>query len=361
MNRLIIALSLTAGLAVTALSCARPLDWTDPMEPENNKDMVTVVFSVAGEERAKATGVSAASEVRIGRWAVFAFDQSIGWYRYATSLSGEDIPMNLVAGRSYSCYAIVNYSTSGTGAFQPEHVKTPSDLTEKVAYLGDNSVGNLLMFGADTIVPEAGESGTRSICVQRIVSRINITRVAVDFSEAPALAAKTFTLKHIYITNAYRTTRFGDDFPASGLSGSRSAWYNSGGWHRGENGESSMDALLGGRNLNAVITQANPYTVTHTFYAFPNATKKANDNHSMERWTPRCTRIVLEATLDDDTVYYWVNVPEMERNHIYTADNVVIRGRGSNDPEIYDIDPGVLDVSFNIRDGWDGNDRELNL
>lgn len=348
-------------VAYGALSCAKTPVWANPLEPENSADMVTVFFSVDGDVPGKATGVSDASEKSIGRWTVFAFDQSVNWFRYATSQSGGEIPMNLIAGRTYTCYAIVNYSTVGTGAFNPAQVRSPSDLTGKVAYLGDNSVGNLQMFGSQTIVPAAGEKGSRSIRVQRIVSRINLTKVAVDFSDAPALKTKTFTLRHIYVTNAYRTTRYGADYPASGLSGSRSAWYNTGGWHRGESAESGMDALLGGRNLNTVITKDSPYTVTHTFYAFPNAVKKADDNHSLDRWTSRCTRIVLEVTLDDTTMYYWVNVPEMERNHIYTADSVVIRGRGSNDPEIYDIDPGAIDVSFHIDDGWDGTGGELYL
>ncbi|MBO6097366.1 MAG: hypothetical protein J6P56_08675, partial [Bacteroidales bacterium] len=109
------------------------------------------------------------------------------------------------------------------------------------------------------------------------------------------------------------------------------------------------------------ITPDAPYTVPLSFYAFPNPHPLVGDRHDMTVWTRRCTRVVIEATLGSETMYYQINVPEMERNYVYSAANIVIRGRGSSDPEIIDIDPDILDLSFDINDGWDGNDNELNL
>lgn len=345
---------------LTICSCAKPLEWSDPYQPENNGDMVTVLFSAHDAGKSKATGITDESERVIGRWCVFAFDDQNNWFRYATSDSGDDIPMNLRAGRQYTCYAIVNYSTMGTGAFVPSTVSAPAQLAEKVAYLGDNAVGRLLMYGSETITPSAS-SQECGIAVKRIVSRININGIGVDFSDKPYLAEKTFTLRHVYVTNAYRTTTYGDDYSAADLSSARTAWYNSGGWHRGENAETSMDNLLGQRGINAVLTAGSPYTVPLSFYAFPNPVDLADDDHQMDIWTRRCTRLVIETTLGNETLYYQVNVPAMERNHVYTASNIVIRGRGSSDPEIVDIDPSVLDLSFDMEDGWDGSDAEVNL
>ena len=342
------------------LSCAKPLQWVNTQEPENRDDMVTVLFSAAEGGLSKVSGITDASERHIGRWAVFAFDNSSSWFRYATSDSGGDIPMNLLAAHSYSCFAIVNYSTSGTGAFLPATVSTPDDLSEKVAYLGDNAVGNLLMYGSASFTPLTGAQDC-TIPVKRIVSRINVAGISVDFSEKPHLAAKTFTLRHIYITNAYRTTKYGSDYSWTEISDARAAWYNSGGWHRGENGESGMDSLLGQRNINAVITQANPYTVLQSFYAFPNPLSREDDDQQLTVWSRRCTRIILEATLGDETMYYQIHVPSMERNYVYTAADIVIRGRGIHDPEIPD-DSYSLDVNISIQDGWDDPaGGELNL
>ena len=348
-----------AILLLLSVSCAKPLEWVNPQEPENSGDMVTVLFSAA-EAGSKATGISDESERSIGRWAVFAFDDSSNWFRYATSDNGGDIAMNLRAGRQYTCYAVVNYSTSGTGAFVPSTISEPAHIKNKMAYLGDNAIGRLLMYGSVTITPVAGIQDCH-IAVKRIVSRINITGIAVDFSAKPLLADKTFTLRHVYVTNAYRTTPFGADYTAAQLSDARTAWYNSGGWHRGENAETAVDALLGQRGINTVITPNAPYTVPLSFYAFPHPHPLVGDRHDMTVWTRRCTRVVIEATLGSETMYYQINVPEMERNYVYSAANIVIRGRGSSDPEIIDIDPDILDLSFDINDGWDGNDNELNL
>lgn len=347
-------------------SCAKPLKVDEQTEPKGEEeDLVTVIFSANSGMDTRAIGISDASESTINRWAIFVFDAVNGWYTHETSATGGSIPVTLRAGRTYDCYAMVNYATSGTGAFNPASVHTTADLTNKVAYLSDNAVGSLLMYGKTSITPSVVNydpedpstlvSETKSINVTRIVSRIDVKKVAVDFSEKPALASKTFTLKHIYITNLYKTTRYSSDYSFLELSGSRTSWYNTGGWHRGEVEESSIDAIVGDRNINAAITASTPHTTVHSFYAFPNVTPKVSDSNETGIWTIRCTRIIIEATLDSETLYYHVDVPAMERNHIYSANNITIKGRGSNDPEANDVDPDVLDVDFSISaDGWDG-------
>jgi hypothetical protein len=261
---------------------------------------------------------------------------------------------------------VANYPVSGTGAFDPSAVRTPSDITGRVAYLGDNAPDALMMYGYTTIIPEpvewdpedpeAAVPESRTISVRRLVSRIDLRGLSVDFSGKPALEGKTFTLRRIYVTNAYRTTRYGTPYTFSELSPTRSAWYNSGGWHRGEGAETGMDRLLGDLSVNRVVSAGSPYTGSHSFYAFPNPTTTANDVRTMEAWTRRCTRLVIEATIGDDTVYYAITAPAMTRNRIYAASSVVIHGRGSNDPEIIDIDPEIItaDVTPVIDDDWDG-------
>ena len=352
--------------------CARPLPDTDPEAPTGTGPLVEVVFSASGEAGGvltRATGITPAAEQAVGRWAVFAFDNDSGWFAFSGSESGGSVTINLRAGRTYTCHAIVNYPVSGTGAFNPAAVRTPSDLTGTIAYLSDNAPGSLVMFGSTSVTPGAagydpagGEvpSVETTISVSRLVSRIDVTQVGVDFSEKPYLAAKTFTLRHIYVTNACRTTRYGRDYAFSELSSPRSAWYNTMGWHRGEPGESGMDGLLGDRGIDAVLSAGTPHTPTHSFYAFPNPTPRTADRHDIDEWTARSTRIILEATIDGDTVYYQINLPAMERNHIYSAQNIVIRGRGSNDPELMDVDPDVIDATIVSDDGWETGD-DINL
>lgn len=344
-------------IALTA-SCAVPYMPEDQPEVHSEPDslFVNVVFSVLGNGSTKISGITQGDESHIARWCIFAFQDGTSHFRYASSSSGSPLPLKLLAGQRYSCHAIVNYPVSGTGAFDPSAVRTPGDLMEKTAYLGDYSAGSLPMFGSTYAIPRPGMEDNITINVRRLVSRIDIRGVRVDFSAKPQLAGKTFILRSIYITNAYRTTRYEQDYAFSELSSTRTAWYNTGGWHRGEPADAGIDAVAGDISINRAVSADTPYNLTHSFYVFPNPTPLSQDIRTMEAWTRRCTRLVIEASLDSDIMYYAINVPEMERNQIYAASNVIIHGRGSNDPEIIDIDPDVLEVTLSpvMDDSWDG-------
>ena len=351
-------LSAALGFVLT-VSCAVPSmreEAHEEREYAGTDSLVTVVFSASGKVNSKVTGVSDENERQIGRWTIFAFDDEKGNFRYDSALEGSPLPLKLASGRRYTCYAIVNYPATGIGAFDPSTVRSREDLTGKVAYLGDNRISALLMFGSVQITPQAESEENVTINVKRLVSRIDLRGLSVDFDGKPWLAAKTFRLRSIYITNACRTTLYGRDYLFTELSSTRSVWYNTGGWHRGEEAESGIDALLGDLNINTVVSAGSPYTGEHSFYAFPNPTPESADIRTIEAWTRRCTRLVIEASIDEDVVYYSINVPEMVRNRIYAASSLVIHGRGSNDPEIIDIDPDIIEVSVQpvIDDSWDG-------
>lgn len=356
-----IRLSLLPLLAAAALcaGCARPLPEGPQTGPSAPEELVTVHFRAAGAAGAKATGIREEDETAVGRWTLFVFEDGGTWYHHETAPAGGALSMQLRAGRAYTCHAIVNYPVTGTGAFNPAAVRTPSDITGKVASLGDNAVGSLLMYGAEPLTPGTGTAPV-TIRVRRIVSRIDLPGVAVDFSGKPDLAAMTFTLRHLYVTNAYRTTRYGSDYTRAELSGARSSWYNSGGWHRGEAGEGALDALLGDRDIDEVVTAGNPYTTPHSFYALPNGSLSDDDQRQIDPWTRRCTRLVIEATLGSETVYYPVTIPAMTRNCIYSVTGVVIHGKGSPDPEVLSGD-GMDSTVTVLQDGWDDPGEELDL
>lgn len=347
-------------------SCAKPLP-APADEPTGTSELINVIFHVSDEDDTitKVTDITEGNEVRVNRWCVFVFDNESTWFAYRTSTSG-NIEISLRAGREYKAYALVNYPTSGVGAFVPSSVTSESDITGKVAYLSDNTVSSLLMYGELSFVPvntdndptsnpgvqQAMAQTEKIIHVSRIVSRIDIQNISVDFSAKPHLAGKTFVLKHIYMTNIYRSSKYNADYLYNNLSSARSAWYNTGGYHRGEQPVAGIDALVSDRDVNATLSTSS-HTAKHSFYTFPNQTALSVDQHQMTTWTKRCTRIVLETTLDGTTYYYRINVPEMARNRIYSAVNVVIHGLGSTDPEEDIIPEDVLDVTFTVSTtGW---------
>ena len=353
----------SAVLLCGTLSCAKPLPFElSPDGEHSDDDLVTVVFRIT--DATKITGVSEDNERSVQRWAVIAFD-SDGERSSRTASFASEIPMNLHAGHEYTVCAVVNYPVSGVGAFNPDAVRTPADLSDKVAYLTDNQEDALIMYGSVTCRPEqtgADEPPVeKSIGVTRLVSRIDIKQLSVDFSASSLLDGKTLTLRHIYITNAYRTSRYGSDYPYAELSASRTAWYNTMGWHRGESADAAMDRLLGERDLNIDIASGQTYQTAHSFYAFPNPTAKEDDSTDIEYWEKRSTRLVLACEIEGTLYYYPIRLPSMKRNTIYSAENIVITGLGSLDEELLDIPPESCLVDLSIGSGWnEGGETELN-
>lgn len=356
------------GLLLTgvAFSCAKPLPPVDPTEPTGQGELVQVHFSVKDIDTKSTVTVG---EDAIHRWTVFAFDNQSGWHRYSSSDSDADVEMQLRAGQTYTLYALANYPSSGTGALNPAGISSPSQLSSKVASLSDVAVGSLPMYGTATMTPgpttyvpgsnppEVVPEG-KAIEVRRIVSRVDAANIALDFSSKPSLLSKTVTLRHIYVTNAYRTTTYAEDYSFANLSATRSAWYNPAGWHRYEAFDAATDAITCDRNINHVLTPSTPYATWHSFYVFANATPKASDSRA-DAWTKRCTRLVLEVTFDSDTYYYAIDIPGMERNRIYSAASIILKDTGSRDPEAIDMDPSAIDVTFSVSAGWEPTPYEV--
>lgn len=358
-----------AGSLLFAASCAKPLAPVDPDAPTGDGDFVDVLFSLSEDaEETKVSGVTDVQETQINRYALVVFDDDSGWVGWQAVSSSASVTIKLRAGRDYTVYAVVNYPTSGSGVLNPSGVRTPSDLTNKIAYLSDNAVGSLLMYGYNTVTPAAvvydpatdgsfvaADPQEVVVHVSRLVSRVDVTQVAVDFSAKPHLEGKTFILKNIYLTNIYRSSRYSSDYGYTELSALRTAWYNTGGFHRGESAVTGMDALVSDMGIDHALSSSAPYTTMRSFYCYPNPTAKAGDVHTMGAWTKRCTRIIIECLMDGDTMYYQIDVPSMERNRIYSVSNVVIRGKGSKDPEVIDYWDDDVDFSYDIvTSEWDG-------
>lgn len=322
------------GLMALLVSCEKP----------SEEVPVNVSFTLDGLQT-KVTGVSYADESTVVRWTVFVFDTRSGWFRYGSSDDAAPVTLSLVAGKRYLCLALANYPLSGPGALDPSAVTSADDLADKVAALDDNAPGRLLMFGEASLLPSTGNR-VASIPVRRLVSRVDVQGVSVDFSQWPAWTGKTLLLKHIYLTNAYKTTTYGADNDS--VSPVCSAWYNTLGWHGGGAVSAAMDALLGDRDINTSVDALHPYSLSHSFYFYPNPVEE--DDRRNDAWTPRRTRLVLEASVDGETFYYPIDIPPMERNSICAARNLVIRGPGFSHPEGGTVAGGILEVDWDTAD-----------
>ncbi len=339
---------LSFGAMLLAASCSTGRGGE---ELPGSGETCAVEFRLAGEET-RATGVSDADESRVDHWALFVFDPSTGLaVASGTSSSAAPIRQTLPVG-TYSTCALVNYPVSGAGALDPDAVRSESALKGTIAFLADNVPGSLEMSGQKTVALSAGTSAEQ-IPVERLVSKVSVKKVTVRLSN-PALAAQSFVLDGMWLDNVYSQTSWGADYEAGQLSATRSLWYNTMDWHAVGSclSPACPDALLGERNIAAVIPQNGSHNVRHTFYVIPNATPAVMDSRSAV-WSKRCTRLVLQATVGTKTCYYVVTLPALQRNHSYTIEEAVITRLGSEDPE-QEI-PGALDLFFSTSDpDWEG-------
>ena len=309
-----------------------------------------LTFSLDGAST-KATGIVASNESRIDHWTVFIFNTAnpAEFYR-KSSATGGSISVHVGAGKSYRAYAIVNYPQYGSCYFDPVEVNSEENLKLWISDLSGNQANSLVMFGTSQLGSVSSDI-TRSISVSRLVSKVGIMKITRNFSDSNQ-AARTFAIKKIYLTNVFRTSFLSRDYFASEVLPDDELWYNAGGYHAsGTIG--ALDDLTADASLNVTLANGSSYTTAHYFYAFPNTLPAGTDPRGAS-WSPRHTRLVIEAQIGSGTYYYPVTIPTMARNNTYVITEATIRNLGSLDPE--EEIPGAIDVTFSSStDLWEGN------
>ena len=352
-------LFLVAVAIVAAFSCAKPLEWTDPEGVYKDSELVTIPFHINVSNKTKVTELQEEAESNIVRWTVFAFDDQDGWTRYASADDGGVINLKLWTGRQYSCYAFANYNTFGTSAFVPSTIHEREALLNRVVTLSDNTADKLMMFGSKTVVPKGRPESVQDgederevtvyddveISAVRLVSRIDVPEIHIDFSDAQKEPGKCL-LRGIYVTNAYTTNRLASDYRPNELSDTRSAWYNSGGLHVGENSVEALDAILVEDDMKVSLSREHPFLQPVSFYAFPNSTHSEDDEWQFYRWTRRCTRVVVKLQLDSEYYYYQMDIPEMRRNRVYRFSDIVIKDFGGSTEESGRVPAGAIEYNL---------------
>jgi hypothetical protein len=162
------------------------------------------------------------------------------------------------------------------------------------------------------------QTGTVSIDVNRIASRVVLKKITRNFTSA-ALQALDFTVDAIYLVNVAGNTSYD-------LTAAPATWYNVA-ENKGELGSLLVDTPA------YPIAQGQAYDTAHTFYAYPNDL------------AVNTTRIVIETTLGTSKYYYPINLPEMAANKSYEIAEVVLTRPGSDNP---DEPVSFADATFSI-------------
>lgn len=351
---------ITAGFSViiTLLSCHKTgelaVDSPTGAASPQKEQIIPVYVGGAATAVTKVTGVSESDESRIERWAYWVFNEA-GWaIKCGTGDSSLHKDVTLMTG-TYSIVVLVNYPPSGTWGIPVRAGITKTALLGRLSEISSNTNNCFVMEGEQTVTITEGAVSPIEVKVARLVSKVGVRRISVNYTNT-RLNSKTTILRGIYLTNLYRTTRYGSDYTATELDATRSSWYNSMGWHRwdAEQVNSAIDALVGDIGLSTTISTVSPHTQAHYFYCYPNPSRPENDTHDTSLWSVRSTRLIIETEVDGESFYYQVQLPAMKRNTPYVAAEVVIRDLGSSDPE--EFIPGSLDVILSTEvAGWEGS------
>ena len=328
-------LTVLCGVMLLCHGCDR-----QPLDMESGTFSVTFVLDggQAGtsldnpKEHTRAT--AAADEVSINNACLY-FVNAGGTVVDAVPVDGNTLLRNFQTG-TYKAYYIANCSLD-------EHQFTTESAINSFVRSLQSETGAFSMFASKSFsVPE---DKTCSIAVERLVSKVEIDKISIDFSRYPDLAAQTFTIDSIYLVNVAGETTLSDGtsfIPAT------SAWINKQGY-----APSAADALLCDVVRQNVMT-ARPHSTPHYFYCFQNNT--SSDSHS-KGWTARYTRLVISCTLGTTRTYYPIDITgpgnRLSRNCRYVIRELVITDLGSDAPD--NIITGHVPYYFSSEvKNWDG-------
>lgn len=280
-------------------------------------EQASVSISLSLPEETRVTGSSSAGESRINGLQVFVFNPD-GRLESSASSSTDTVRLRCRYGEK-TIWAVAN--APGLTA-----VTTLGELAASISRLDDNAATSLVMAGDRSLTIDSDRS--LSIPVSRLCAKVVVGRITKAFTSG-ILQSKRLSLRRIYLTNVAGDRPFGS-------AGTVSLWYNRLGY-RGE-----CDALLCdpvGRDVDPVLEE------THVFYVYPNASESAARGAP---WTPRCTRLVLEAELEGETCYYVIDLPGLESNHSYILSDLVLTRPGAGDEESVTAASAVR-FSFSVR------------
>ena len=207
-------------------------------------------------------------------------------------------------------------------------------LAQKTLLLTDNSPTSFVMVGSTTVDLKSNERKSITINVTRKVAKVELTGLEVDI-DIPQYRGKTFRISSVYLINVSAETPYFE-------SSAPTLWYNKQGYDSEDGNELIYDDMGG-----LEVTPEAPYTAKNTFYCCANNTE--TDTFDVA-WSPRRTRLVVEAVLGDETHYYPVTLPTIAQNKIYRVFLTITRP-GSESPDDL-IDKFSVGASVTIRN-WE--------
>ena len=224
---------------------------------------------------------------------------------------------------------------------------TLSALTSSISRLGENkgsSIEGLEMIGwKNNVTFSSGYN--EPIDLARFASKVEIDRIVNSIPGSPVLK-----LKGIYLINVNTACSY--------EMGTGNAV-----WMQKQHYTSSETAICGytADIFNADVVSGTPYSTPHYFYCYPNP---VTTDSSAQTWSPRFTRLVVEASYSGQTYYYPMNIRgssgDLRNNSSYIITKLTITGPGSDSPD-KPVDKGNVSFSLNVLDWATGISQEVEI
>ena len=208
--------------------------------------------------------------------------------------------------------------------------------------LSDNSTGNFVMTGAKSATITSADNEL-TINVKRLVARVSISKIT------NALSAEQYAGTPIVINKIYLSNVAGDRLYSS--ASVPSLWLNMSGSF------SDCPGLLSDSGISASIADGSSYTTPHYYYCYPNPTA---EDSTAEIWSPRFTRLVVEASILGKTYYYPVSIGNIEQNHTYDIEELIITRLGSDDPDV-PVSAGTISLTITVSDWEEGTSSTVTI
>ncbi|MGN1233851.1 MAG: fimbrial protein [Candidatus Cryptobacteroides sp.] len=334
MKKTIIYFARTAFVAIALLAGTSCSETEKETAGINDGKVVLTVNLDSGSDLSMTTRASldAAGEKKINNVQIFVFNKEDGSLdSYHNGSESKQIKIRCTTGKK-RIFSIINAPSLSS------YTDTTA-LMAQTTSLRDNSIGGFVMTGRASATLPA--QSTVNLSVSRITSRVCIKSISVDFT-SEGYKNMEFIIKSIYMINVAGDT----DYNATATP---NTWYN-----QSKHLDDSMDALLY-KSINSSLTSTSALTPNEYFYVYPNPT--ASDN-SDKPFTPRYTRLVIEATLGGTTCYYPISLKGLERNKTYTVSSLKITRPGSDDPD-KEITSAECPFNIEVEEWITGTDQNL--
>lgn len=317
-----------AAFAAMALASCNERNVYIP-EKSVKDEMVELEVNVPLSQTRIAGTASDADEKKVNTLQVFVFNESGALEAYGNE-KASSLKLTCLPG-SKKLLALVN-------APSLSDIAGLDDLQEKRSLLSDNSADGLVMI-SDVIEEElTAENESVTIEVARLAAKVVLGDVTNQMS-LEVNQNKTFTVTKVYLTNVAGDRLYLQDSDPL-------KWYNQMKYESDNTLPFLCDVCA------ETIAYEDTYSGSHYFYCYPNHIETDANAGS---WTPRKTRLVVEAALGNQTCYYPLTLPQIDCNTEYVI-NLTVTRPGSPDP---DIPVSTEDATFTVtvKDWTDGGER----